>query len=602
MPFPLLKLCPSAEAGSTDTDLLQRYTAARDQVAFTELVRRHGPLVYRVCRRLAPALADDAFQAVFLTLACRSGSIREPGAVGGWLVGVAGRIARQMRDTEKRRTEREREVGRSESSSEDRPDHTDLAVVLDDELSQLPSQLRAPVILCLVRGRTYAQAAAELGGSVRTLRRRLDRARAVLQARLERRGVVPMVAAALIAGVSTPTHAVPPGLLRKTVLSVFQFLDGGAMAPAFIPKGVAGNMAKIKASALAATAAVVLVYLGVGWSSEGQSPIPAVPLPPAGVAGGPTQPTQPPGAPPADELIVPPMEKQENVAEASFRGPNFVVHAPTAVMARVVAAEAEYHRRTFALKWLGQELPKWAEPCVIHVKKDLANGGMSTFTFGKDKAGEPALASAEMHLRGEFMQILTISLPHEVMHTVLASHFGKPLPRWADEGIALLAESDEELAVHDARVRELLNAGRGIRLKVLFRMTEYPKDLIVLYAQGHSLVRFLTNRPIPEGLPALKDLPVLGRLFQLPGEDGQRRLLAFIHLGMQDNTRESWTKAVKVVYGFESIDDLEDAWLAWLKKPESVLKPKAGYTPPPRKERPNGEDLIPPAKLPSHQP
>src|SRR3954466_4236918 len=127
MPVSLLKLCPRAEGLTPDAELLGRFAAARDEAAFTELVRRHGPVVYRVCRRLVPAAADDAFQAVFLVLACRGGGTRGPrgggggrvaggrAAVGGWLAGVAGRVARKMRAAEPRRARRERVASRPET-------------------------------------------------------------------------------------------------------------------------------------------------------------------------------------------------------------------------------------------------------------------------------------------------------------------------------------------------------------------------------------------------------------------------------------------------------------------------------------------------------
>src|SRR5438067_12934957 len=86
-----------------DADLLRRFADARDEPAFAELVRRHGPVVYRICRRLlGSTAADDAFQATFLVLACHARRVRKAGSVGSWLVGVAGRVARQMRRKERR--------------------------------------------------------------------------------------------------------------------------------------------------------------------------------------------------------------------------------------------------------------------------------------------------------------------------------------------------------------------------------------------------------------------------------------------------------------------------------------------------------------------
>jgi hypothetical protein len=161
-----------------------------------------------------------------------------------------------------------------------------------------------------------------------------------------------------------------------------------------------------------------------------------------------------------------------------------------------------------------------------------------------------------------------------------------------------LSEGDDEQAAYDLQARELLNAGRGIRLKVLLPLGEYPKDVAALYAQGHSLTRFLASKSAP-GAPGLEDLPYVGRLFKNPGADGHRRLIAIVHLGLEKNTTESWGKAAKDVYGFDSVDALEEAWLAWLAKPESVLPRKERATSPAPATKPGGGDLIPPLKLPT---
>src|SRR5689334_19451786 len=159
MPAPVLRLLSALTPDTPDAELLGRFVAVRDEAAFAELVRRHGPAVLRVCRRLAgPASADDAFQATFLVLACRAKSVRKAGSVGAWLIGVAGRVARQMRQQDARRgagvsrlflatsTEQPAHAGRS-------PDATELAAVLDDELTRLPDGLRGPVVLCYLHGR-----------------------------------------------------------------------------------------------------------------------------------------------------------------------------------------------------------------------------------------------------------------------------------------------------------------------------------------------------------------------------------------------------------------------------------------------------------------
>jgi hypothetical protein len=212
-----------------------------------------------------------------------------------------------------------------------------------------------------------------------------------------------------------------------------------------------------------------------------------------------------------------------------------------------------------------------------------SNEGVTTFSFPVGttaKTSPPVDAPFEMTLQGSFLSILGSVLPHEITHTVLATHFGKQLPRWADEGIAVLHESIEEQAQHDIRARELLNAGRGIRLKTLLRMTEFPKDTMVLYTQGHSVCRFLLARG--------KELPKPG-----PGE--HYAALMFLSIGTDGNTAESWDKAARDVYAFKSVDDLEEAWLAWLTKPESRLDGSGTKAPPRPAVKP---DLIPPTNLP----
>src|SRR5207253_5213555 len=128
---------------------------------------------------------------------------------------------------------------------------TELAAILQDELTRLPDSLRAPVVLCLVEGRTQEQAATAIGGSVRTLRRRLDRTKTVLRLRLERRGVVPTVAARLVAGIGPSAVAMPRELALQTVRGVFEYISGGVATPAIIlAKGIVMGTANFKVGGL----------------------------------------------------------------------------------------------------------------------------------------------------------------------------------------------------------------------------------------------------------------------------------------------------------------------------------------------------------------
>jgi hypothetical protein len=234
---------------------------------------------------------------------------------------------------------------------------------------------------------------------------------------------------------------------------------------------------------------------------------------------------------------------------ATHNTDNFATEAPTPELAKKFGDMAEFYRKEKALEWTGREMPQWSRRCPLKVQITAGNaGGATTFTFGQDANGKPVVSSISMEIRGDAKQLLNSVLPHEVTHTVLANHFGRPVPRWADEGGSVLSENDDERYSHDIKCRELLNAGRGIRCRVLFRMTEYPRDIGVLYAQGYSLTHYLVKKGGD-------------------GRDGRGKLLQFLDTGMRGNTMESWNAAASRVYGFDTVDDLEEAWLTALKTP-----------------------------------
>lgn len=190
MPRPAVRLARVlriAAGPAADVDLVGRYLQ-RDPAALEVMVRRHGPAVLGVCRRmLGPgADADDAFQATFLTLTLRARSIRKPAALGSWLHGVAVRCCRKALGRRARPPAGD-VAGRSDPFAE--VAWRELRGLLDEELNRLPATLRAPLILCLLESRARDEAARSLGWSLRTFDRRLARGRAVLKDRLVRRGV-----------------------------------------------------------------------------------------------------------------------------------------------------------------------------------------------------------------------------------------------------------------------------------------------------------------------------------------------------------------------------------------------------------------------------
>src|SRR5436309_7006062 len=147
---------PPPEADATDGRLLGRFVAGRDEAAFAELVRRLGPMVLGVCRRVAGDghLAEDAFQAAFVVLARRAADVRPREAVRGWLYGVAARVAREARSVSARRRAREvcvPSVPDRAAELTETPD-ADALRVLDEEVAALPDHLRAAVVLCELGG------------------------------------------------------------------------------------------------------------------------------------------------------------------------------------------------------------------------------------------------------------------------------------------------------------------------------------------------------------------------------------------------------------------------------------------------------------------
>lgn len=227
---------------------------------------------------------------------------------------------------------------------------------------------------------------------------------------------------------------------------------------------------------------------------------------------------------------------------------NFEVSAPTTELAKRFGEAAEKYRVEKAMEWLGVEMPRWSKRCPLVVEITVGRtGGATTFTFGK----QGGVLNQDMKIFGDVPRLLDSVLPHEVTHTVLAHHFGQAVPRWADEGGSVLSENERERLDHDIKCRQFLNEGRAIVLRQLLPMREYPRDMIVLYAEGYSVCAYL----IDLGGGGLK---------------GRRKFLDFLESGMAAGGR-GWEKAVRTHYGFESVDDLETKWIDSLRKPRVAV-------------------------------
>lgn len=181
-------------AEASDKQLLERFVAQRDEVAFECLVRRHGTMVFGVCQRILNQRqdAEDAFQATFLVLVQKASSIRKPELLGNWLYGVACRIARKARGRISRRVVQERTTMPQETKPDSQSpgselEWRDLLSVMDEELQQLPNKYRLPLVMCYLSNMTNEEAAAKLGWPAGSMSYRLAKAREMLQQRMERR-------------------------------------------------------------------------------------------------------------------------------------------------------------------------------------------------------------------------------------------------------------------------------------------------------------------------------------------------------------------------------------------------------------------------------
>lgn len=229
---------------------------------------------------------------------------------------------------------------------------------------------------------------------------------------------------------------------------------------------------------------------------------------------------------------------------AGYKTTNFIVSAPTPELAKEIGDQAEACRRQLAIEWLGKEMPAWAKSCPINAKvaPSLGAGGATSFVFDR---GE--VFGWEMNIQGSRERILDSVIPHEVTHTIFASHFREPLPRWADEGACTTVEHRSEISKQERMLIEFLKTGRGIPFDRMFAMKEYPNDVMPLYSQGHSTAQWLIE------------------------SRGRQEFLAFIADGLKD---ENWPRAVRAHYGFSDYPTMQSAWLDWVKQGRPQLTPE----------------------------
>jgi RNA polymerase sigma factor (sigma-70 family) len=204
----------------SDRQLVEQALARRDEAAFQTIVHRHGGMVYRVCLRVLQHAhdAEDAFQATFLVLARKLGTVRKQASLASWLHGVAYRVALKARAQSAARRRHELQGPLPDPMPPDGVTWKELHAALDAELDRLPDKWRLPLILCYLEGRTQDEAADQLGCSKSTLRRRMEDARAALGRRLRGRGIGwPALQGVMLFSDCMVSAAPGPGLVARVV-------------------------------------------------------------------------------------------------------------------------------------------------------------------------------------------------------------------------------------------------------------------------------------------------------------------------------------------------------------------------------------------------
>jgi RNA polymerase sigma factor (sigma-70 family) len=229
-------------AASTDGQLLASFIDHKDEAAFEALVRRHGPMVFGVCRRVVGNHhdAEDAFQATFLVLARKAPSVRPRERLANWLHGVALRTAMKAKPLTAKRRGREKQVtAMPEPEAAQQSQWPDLQPLLDQELNGLPANYRLPILLCDLQGKTIKDAAQQLGWPHGTLAGRLARGRKLLAKRLANRGVVLSAGSlATVISQNVASAGVPTALMSFTVKAATMIVAGQATVAGVVPARV----------------------------------------------------------------------------------------------------------------------------------------------------------------------------------------------------------------------------------------------------------------------------------------------------------------------------------------------------------------------------
>ena len=415
----------SVEAHELDTlpdaELLDRFRSLGDAAAFETIVRRYGARVLAAGRQVLTDQADvdDMFQATFLVLLKEAGRIRKRESLGGWLFGVAHRLALQARASAARRSQAEaRKPSRMQEDADDLSSR-EACAILHEELDRLPDTYRLPLLLCYLDGRTRDEAAQQLGVNAEVVRGRLERGRDKLRARLMQRGVT-LSAGLLTAVAASATASGPSTFLIQTTITA-AFTGSTSITVGTLVQGAVSSMTIFKFKLLAAIAVTVgLVTSGIYMATPAAQPIPAAPAKAKKGAEPTSDEKSSPAAKEAKEgvdvsgqvldpdgnalagvkLYIPHLKKNPPMAIEDFGAEQiaatgaegrfaFSYKNPSNVIGYLIA-----HKEGFGVDWV--EVPSLKEPdkVVLKLVKDQPIRGRILDTEGKPLAGVSVTAAS----------------------------------------------------------------------------------------------------------------------------------------------------------------------------------------------------------------
>jgi RNA polymerase sigma factor (sigma-70 family) len=351
-------------AGLTDGQLLESYVRSREEAAFAALVRRHGPMVWAVCRRVLRGHqdAEDAFQATFLVLVRKASAVVPREMVANWLYGVAHQTALKARATAAKRQAREKQVtAMPEAAAEPQDLWHSVEPLLDQELSRLPDKYRAVLVLCDLQGKTRKEAARHLRLPEGTVASRLATARTMLAKRLARCGLAaPGAALAAALAQEGASASVPPFVVSATIKATSSFAAGqAATAGAISAKAVHLAERVLRTMLLtklkrATSLLVVVAILGAGAAALTQQVL---------------------ADKPTDQAVLAEEKVKKDTAEAAFEWPQW----------RGPNRDGVVYGVTVPAKWPKTLTEEWRAPIGEGVASPVVVGGkVYVFTRHKD--------------------------------------------------------------------------------------------------------------------------------------------------------------------------------------------------------------------------